>query len=58
MIEEKQVESNRQAYEKPRLRVITLAAEEVLATGCKTQTTGNPTNPTSCILLHCAAQGS
>jgi hypothetical protein len=28
-------ENNKQNYEKPRLRVIELAAEEVLATGCK-----------------------
>ena len=26
----------KQAYEKPRLRIIELAAEEVLAVGCKT----------------------
>jgi hypothetical protein len=28
--------SPKQAYEKPRLRVIELAAEEILAVGCKT----------------------
>ena len=27
--------NTKQAYEKPRLRMIELAAEEVLATGCK-----------------------
>ena len=28
-------EKNKQAYEKPRLRTIELAAEEILALGCK-----------------------
>ena len=35
-------EQSKQAYEKPRLRVIELAAEEVLAVGCKV----NPGDPT------------
>lgn len=36
--------NNKQVYEKPRLRIIQLAAEEVLGVGCKTSpedTTGN-----------------
>ena len=32
-------EKNKQVYEKPKLRVIELAAEEVLAVGCKTSFT-------------------
>lgn len=31
-----QEENNKSVYEKPKLRVIDLAAEEVMATGCKT----------------------
>lgn len=30
-----QEENNKSVYEKPQLRVIELAAEEVMATGCK-----------------------
>ena len=36
MQSEQDKEQTKQAYEKPRLRMIELAAEEVLATGCKT----------------------
>jgi len=34
-----------QPYEKPRLRVIELTAEEVLAVGCKTAAGGAPLPP-------------
>ena len=37
-------ENTKQSYEKPRLRIIELAAEEVLGVGCKTRpddTTGS-----------------
>lgn len=30
-------EKNKQAYEKPKLRIIELTAEEVLGVGCKTR---------------------
>jgi hypothetical protein len=33
---------DKQAYEKPRLRVIELAAEEVMGIGCKTTTSPGP----------------
>ena len=48
---------NRQEYEKPRLRIIELAAEEVMAGGCKTQNgtsrgwNGNPCAFRSCVLI-------
>ncbi len=47
-------------YKKPRLRVIELAAEEVLVAGCKTAAgTSAPLNPDSChIGNYCAAPGS
>ncbi len=32
----------KQAYEKPRLRIIELAAEEVMGIGCKTTTSPGP----------------
>lgn len=46
-------------YEKPRLRAIDLAAEEVLAIGCKT-TTGFASNGTTppCMVQNCAKNGS
>ena len=36
MVERRQGKKSKQAYEKPRLRGISLVAEEVLAAGCKT----------------------
>jgi hypothetical protein len=36
-MQHKRKRKNRQAYEKPRLRVIELVAEEVLSTGCKSR---------------------
>jgi len=38
-------EKKNQPYEKPRLRVIELTAEEVLAVGCKTAAGGVPLQP-------------
>jgi hypothetical protein len=53
-------ENNKRDYEKPRLRIIELAAEEVLAAGCKTVTgPPAPANPVAChISTLCATQGS
>ena len=52
---------SRKPYEKPRLRTIELAAEEVLATGCKTPDLG-PTNfggqPFCGISNSCVLEGS
>ena len=47
------------AYEKPQLNIIELAAEEVLAVGCKM--TGGPANvgfPSCGIFNNCISQGS
>ncbi len=48
----------RQPYEKPRFRTIDLAAEEVLAVGCKLD--GGPGGPigASCTAASCFAAGS
>lgn len=47
----------KQAYEKPRLRIIELAAEEVLGVGCKTAP-GSPgqSTPVGCGSISCALQ--
>ncbi len=49
---------SRQAYEKPHLRTIHMAAEEVLAIGCKLE--GGPGGPVlpSCTASSCFAAGS
>ncbi len=46
-------------YQKPEIRVIDLAAEEVLAVGCKTAThPGTGLSPITCVASPCAAIGS
>ena len=47
---------NKRAYEKPRLRVIELVAEEVMGVGCKTLTSVGPL--TLCNALNCFTTGS
>lgn len=47
----------RLAYEKPHLRTLDLAAEEVLAVGCKMATASGPIPPT-CLSSVCSADGS
>jgi hypothetical protein len=49
-------EHEKQRYERPTLRKIDLAAEEVLAVGCKTITTSGPTAP--CTVTVCATLGT
>ena len=50
---------NKQTYEKPKLRIIELAADEVMATGCKTGTTIGPSNILTCEPAPCSiAAGS
>lgn len=50
-------EKSKQAYEKPMLRTIELAAEEVLAVGCKT--TSSPAfGSFPCAARPCSAAGS
>ncbi|NOZ20082.1 MAG: hypothetical protein GXP25_03230 [Planctomycetes bacterium] len=47
------------AYERPRIRVVELAAEEVLAKGCKTFTLTAPGQfSPPCWFAMCAQQGS
>jgi len=52
-------EAVKKPYEKPRLRIIELAAEEVLAIGCKTTgaSSGVGGGPT-CMIRMCAGAGS
>jgi len=45
-------------YEKPRLRTIELAAEEVLAAGCKTVGGGFAPLASPCLMNSCAGLGS
>lgn len=45
-------------YEKPLLRTIDLASEEVLAVGCKMAGSGGPVSPVSCTSSSCFAEGS
>ncbi len=52
---------SRREYDKPRLRTIELAADEVLAIGCKTSTGPgtSPGNPASCVVgVTCSSLGS
>lgn len=50
--------SKRQSYEKPRMRVIELVAEEVLSVGCKLSSgPGGPIGAT-CTSSACFADGS
>ena len=56
---EEKREHSRQPYEKPRLRVIELAAEEVLAKGCKTISATAPMQiAPPCWLMACSQMGS
>jgi hypothetical protein len=56
MKQEKETETRRQAYKKPVLRTIDLAAEEVLDTGCKTG--GSATNSATCGVNSCSTIGT
>jgi len=52
-------EKSKRHYEKPLLRVIELAAEEVLAVGCKLASSGSAFGwPTTCIGSGCSGAGS
>jgi hypothetical protein len=52
-------EQKRKIYQKPELTIIDLAAEEVLAGGCKTPTTmAAPGNPFCVLTGGCAGIGS
>jgi hypothetical protein len=51
-------QKEKRVYEKPRLRTIELAAEEVLAAGCKTESGGVNPVPPSCYLGNCLFNGT
>lgn len=54
MHEEKKINSNRK-YEKPRLRTIELAAEEVLSLGCKVAPAApGQASPVGCATIACS----
>lgn len=45
-------------YEKPKLRIIDLAADEVLAVGCKQQYSGSARSSSPCVAVPCGYKGS
>jgi hypothetical protein len=48
----------KKAYESPALRVIELAADEVLAVGCKNRSGNAPGGGPPCAVRNCAQPGS
>lgn len=59
MKNDKVTDSHKQPYEKPQLRIIELAAEEVMAAGCKTvSTTSTGVNGLPCASGACVNVGS
>jgi hypothetical protein len=59
MKSDKDKEKAKQTYQKPKLRTIELAAEEVLAVGCKLVSGGsNFGSPTTCNVPSCSVEGS
>jgi len=52
--------NEKQKYEKPRLRAIELAAEEILAISCKAPNSGSAPGSTGppCMIRHCSGSGS
>ena len=57
MDNEKKEIKRKQAYEKPRLRVIELVAEEVMGVGCK-NASGGAGPLSTCVLSGCSVLGS
>ena len=53
-----QQERKKRVYEKPRLRVIELAADEVLGIGCKLVSGGSASGATPCWANSCGQAGS
>jgi hypothetical protein len=47
--------SSKRPYEKPQLRVINLAAEEVLSTGCKTAPAAPGVSGSGCVISFCSS---
>jgi hypothetical protein len=59
MNEEREGKKGKRQYEKPALRAIELAAEEVLAVGCKTISSGSaPGGGPPCMIRNCSGRGS
>ena len=59
MQEKSDKRERKRTYEKPKLRIIELATEEVLAVGCKLAIgSGNVAVPNSCTLNNCVVAGS
>ena len=54
---DQKIEKPKRPYQKPELRTIELAVEEVLAVGCKTPSISGPLGAT-CLSLGCSAPGS
>ena len=53
-----EMEKTKKQYEKPRLRTIELAAEEVLGVGCKMASGGGGPSPPTCQASSCIDIGS
>ncbi|MBN1513469.1 MAG: hypothetical protein JXB13_15745 [Phycisphaerae bacterium] len=51
-------EQRRKAYEKPRLRVIELNAEETLQDGCKQEESGSSPGGFTCVSNNCGKAAS
>lgn len=51
---ERKHENNKPPYEKPRLRIIKLSADEVLATGCKTSPVSTGFGSNMCMSGFCS----
>jgi hypothetical protein len=58
MSKDRDLGSIKRPYEKPELRVVELAAEEVLAAGCKTSFSGTAVGAVPCTAGSCAGEGS
>jgi len=57
-MEHDKTDKDRQVYQKPTLRVIELAVDEVLAVACKTTFSAPAVNGNGCLTGVCAHRGS
>jgi hypothetical protein len=55
---EKETSNEKKTYEPPHLRKVSLAAEEVLAVGCKTNSGGFNVAAPRCMMNQCVKNGS
>ena len=51
-------QEQKRPYEKPKLRAIELAADEVMGVGCKMESAGGGHLPPTCYATSCVAIGS